>query len=90
MLLLFESHMLASHIATLVRTVFITGTSSLTNHRLLFSAILPSFQSGKLLKSGPATLHRPGLLTKRRGWVELRSDSAGSSSTGLHCSPLSD
>lgn len=57
----------------------ILGILHLTTHRLTFHASLMSTRPDllpdkQIIKAGPVTVHRPGLMPKRRLWVELSHD----------------
>lgn len=65
-----------SYQGNLYRTVIVSGIVTMTNHRITYSAKLPPFERGRIIKSGMVTYHRSGLHRKRRLWAELRSDSA--------------
>ncbi|RDB18077.1 Sterol 3-beta-glucosyltransferase [Hypsizygus marmoreus] len=63
----------------LIHDVFIVGVIHVTTHRLAFHASLLASQpdlppAKRVIKSGPATLHRGTFLTKRRVWMELSHD----------------
>lgn len=59
--------------------VFIVGVIHVTTHRLAFHASLLSTQSEvsqthKIIKDGPAVVHRRGWRSRRRVWMELSHD----------------
>ncbi|GLB38496.1 putative glycosyltransferase family 28 N-terminal domain [Lyophyllum shimeji] len=63
----------------LIHDVVIVGVIHLTTHRLAFHASLFDSQPDlpalkRVIKAGPATLHRKGWRTKRRVWLELSHD----------------
>ncbi|UZJ56099.1 hypothetical protein CBS101457_005419 [Exobasidium rhododendri] len=83
-----EERIIASEPCLLLRKVMINGYAVLTNHRLCFIALLSNDQvtAGltssnpppplKILRQGPATLHRPGLTQrKRKAWFVLTDKS---------------
>ncbi|KAF8073827.1 glycosyltransferase family 1 protein, partial [Lyophyllum atratum] len=63
----------------LIHDVLIVGVIHVTTHRLAFHASLFESQLGspaskRIIKAGPAVLHRKGWRTKRRVWLELSHD----------------
>ncbi|KAF9468587.1 glycosyltransferase family 1 protein [Collybia nuda] len=63
----------------LIHDVIIVGVIHITTHRLTFHASLFSSHpnlppSQRIIKAGPAILHRKGWRSKRRVWLELSHD----------------